>query len=407
MLRNTEMQTSILLPTQRTTSTERWRQRPASDVKDRPTYRLPWGGLFACFYIAVGHVIVSTLVYPHPVAREPMRSKVMALTQHRRPCVLVAGDCRAVFQIRPDILADQIGLPDSAVINIATPGQTPAAILAAYREFAARFQPNPVVVVSISVSLVNDTVAAISRTNELLWSLNPLDRLSLVSPREALTATFLPEWTLFKRIQSRIRPNADGWHPVGSAPFLDNGFQIREDPPRGFGPEALEEGINNFKRHWVARPRLDGIAFKQMQNDLRTLKKSGVQLVILDTPLHPALTKALRGTPDGQTYQVFRRRLAHAFRQMKIPILAYTYDIFDRREPDLLFHDVTQLNPTGAALLSVRVGQDLRALFDEGVLEGRKAGRAWPTPLLHELTSSGRTLDGSFSAESTLEIVHE
>jgi len=331
-------------------------------VGERAFRAAPRGAIAAMLMILFVHVSVVRFIYPTPIARDTMRRKIIALTETDRPTILIAGDCRAAYQVNPTILASGIGQPAGSVVSVATPGQTPAAVLAALREYGDRFARRPVVVISISVTLVNDTVAGMSRTNELLWSLDVWDRRQIVSNEKAVVASFLPEQTLLKQWQAVLRP------ANSSAGYPDYGFETHEDRGKGFSPDALRSAVDSFRRFWVVRPRLRGVAWEQAKRDLHAIVDTGAQVVVLDTPLHPALAMAIADTPDGETYRAFRRMVAEFCQRQNVPLLAYDEGIFDGRNPDPFFYSVTQLNGFGARLLTRRIAADLNDLFDVGML---------------------------------------
>src|SRR5512146_1781320 len=60
--------------------------------------RAPAGVLALVLMLAL-HLVLVSFVYPHPIAREGLRVKVLALTAHSRPAVIIAGDSRAEHQL--------------------------------------------------------------------------------------------------------------------------------------------------------------------------------------------------------------------------------------------------------------------------------------------------------------------
>lgn len=324
--------------------------------------RLPAGALLACFIVLLTHLGVSRLIVPHPIAREPLRRKVIALTEFDRPSLIAAGDSRAQVHIRPGIVAQELGWPEEQVINAGLFLSEPSAVLAAYREFAHRFPPAPIILISVSFYSVNDGITDARYINdEVLWSVGVLDRFRLVPPGRALMATFLPEKACWRLLTDKAFDRA---RPVPHRGFLGKPASGSE----GFSPEVVARQGIELKRCWFAKPRIQGIRWRQFQADLRSLRDGGVQVVILDSPVHPAFADSLADPALKEAHTRFHRQLAELCGQMKVPILQYTCDSFSGYHPDDLFFNLTHLNRRGATLLSEKVGRDLHGLLAQARL---------------------------------------
>ena len=157
-------------------------------------FRWPIGGVYALAFILIAHAVVSLLLVPDPIADQPLRRKVLALTERHRPRMIIAGDSRAQLHVCPDVLAESFGWPASTVVNIGMPLCEVSAVLAVYREFSDRFANNPIMVVSTSIFGVNDGARKKHFIHdETVWSLGVIQRFRLLPPGRAFLATFLPE----------------------------------------------------------------------------------------------------------------------------------------------------------------------------------------------------------------------
>jgi hypothetical protein len=121
-------------------------------------------------------------------------------------------------------------------------------------------------------------------------------------------------------------------------------------------------------RCWFARPRIQGIRWRQFEADLSTLRERGVQVVVLDSPVHPAFSTSLADESLRQVHSRFHRQLAELCGRMNLPILQYSSDDFPGHNPDDIFFNLTHLNLRGATLLSEMVGRDLRRLLVRGII---------------------------------------
>ena len=71
--------------------------------------RLPTGALAAALFVGLCHLVVSVWIVPHPIAREALRNKIITLTEHHRPSLLIVGDSRAQRLLPPLLRALQKG----------------------------------------------------------------------------------------------------------------------------------------------------------------------------------------------------------------------------------------------------------------------------------------------------------
>ena len=336
--------------------------------------------MLACLIVVSVHLFVSRLIVPYPIAREPLRRKVIALTALDRPSVIVAGDSRAQVHIRPDVVAQQLGWPKNEVTNIGLFLCEPSAVSAAYREFAHRFADSPIMLLSVSVYSVNDGITDARYINdETLRSVGVWDRFQLVPVQRALAATFLPEKDAWRLLTDKAHERAQ---PVPQRGFL--GKPAYESD--GFSDEVVARQGSELTRCWFARPRIQGIRWRQFEADLRTLRERGVQVVVLDSPVHPAFSKSLADDSLRQVHSRFHRQLAVLCGTMNVPILQYTSDDFPGYHPDDIFFNLTHLNRRGATLLSEMVGRDLRRLLGRGIIQAPREPPGRGRPRLQDET---------------------
>ncbi len=337
--------------------------RTRAGTVTRVIRRLPAGAIWAVAIITLIHAIVAFVIVPRPVASEPLRRKIIALTRTDRPALIIAGDSRAQVHVGPSIVAEQLGWSPDRVVNIGKPVCEVAAVLASYREFADRFAPSPIVVVSVSPYSVNDGTEDPRFINdEVLWSVGLIDRFRLVPAGRAIRAAFLPERTLWRLLTGRAYERAT---PVHARGFVGKPAYASE----GFAPAVVKKQLAELLRCWYAIPKVDGIRWRQLQADLRGLQAAGAQVVVLDSPLHPAFFELAAGTPAAAAHERFRRGISQLCERLGIPLLQYDVADLPGRDPDEVFFNLTHLNHIGARILSARVGADLRRLLEEGKLD--------------------------------------
>ncbi|UCE60912.1 MAG: hypothetical protein JSU63_04005 [Phycisphaerales bacterium] len=367
---STSSSSSVLEPPAVAVATASLRGRPVESLS--PTGRAPaavsarrWprGGIIACALVAVAHVAISTWVFPHPIAREELRRKVIAIPQGQRPSLIFAGDSRAWWHIDPAVVAENVDLPAGKVVNIAINSCESSGVLAAYREFSDRFAPAPIIVISISAYSINDGVTYRHCLNdEVLWSVGLLDRFRLASVKDAIQATFLPERELANRI-------ARAYYETKAFVPPEEGFwEIPAKGPLDWTSDHTQERLSFIRDVWFENPSMTGIRWRQLEEDLQDLKQGGAQVVLLDSPEHPQLADRLEGTPSGTANAAFHRQLHDLGKRMQIPVLRGGPDWLGDRNADELYCDPVHMNRLGAELFSASIGTELRNLLNRGVL---------------------------------------
>lgn len=326
--------------------------------------RLPCGVLYAFLFIVLIHACFCWIVYPHPLAREDLRRKVVALTEHTRPALIIAGDSRVECAIDPIVLAGAMNLESSLVVNIAVGAGSSSMAVAAFREFGDRFSPNPIVVVSISPHNVSSRGELHERYNaEYYWSIGLVSRFRELSVKDAVRATFAPE----RRLLAQLDQHFHG--PEPDAPFNASGYRALDGPPVEQPGHGYAETIARLDR-WRCFTVGDeeSTPWRQLREDFEELRTLGAQVVVLDAPDHPGFLARLSGTPQGANYARFRATLARVCRDSNIPFLQYTVADIGAVDPDRLFWDGVHLNAIGAEMLSKRVAVDIEQLLARGTL---------------------------------------
>jgi len=320
------------------------------------------GAVIACIVVTSIHTIISSVIFPYPVAQGLLRHKIATLPQFDQVSVIIAGDSRAHVQIIPEVIANELSIPVEKTINIAINSGDSSQTLAAYRELSTHFVHHPIMLLSVSLVTVNDRARDGGvPCQEMLWSIGLLDRFRLVSPQRALLATFLPERELCRR--------ATQFAYTLPKPMAGRGFRGVHSHVQLNSPEAILSRVRRLDYVWYNDADIDGLRWQQLVKNMQTLLHQGVQVVMLDTPEHPAFVRAIKNTPMDDVNTRFHKKLATLCKQLHMPLLRYDVSIFDCHDLDGIFYDLLHVNQTGAELLSQRVGQDLSDLIERGVLQ--------------------------------------
>lgn len=317
----------------------------------------------AIVFVAIIHMTFAWVVYPDPMPRRDLRRKIIPLTQNVTPALIVAGDSRLECGLIPGVLAEHAGLPPADAINMAAPACDLPGALAGYREFAERFQPGAIMVAGVSVVDVNDHADPVLIGDETLWSLGLIERCKLVAPKRAFLSLFIPEREWLRR--NLVEPVLLNW---------DYDRAVAEQGYRGewseheYPPDYLARELRNLDHAWYHEPIFDGARWRLFVDAVRTLRARGVQLVLLDPPIHPAFTNGVAGTAMGADDERFHQQLADFCREEGVPLLRYTARDLCADDPASSFVSLVHLNRTGAKRLSTLVGDELALMQARGLL---------------------------------------
>ena len=235
-------------------------------------------------------------------------------------------------------------------------------VLAACREFADRFASDPIMLLSVSPYSVNDGVTDERFLgDEVLSSVSLTERLRLGPVKRALLGTFLPEKAWWRLLTDDAYEHAD-------LPATNGFLGKLEHSSAGLAPDELTHQADELRRYWFAHPHLAGIRWQLLESDLHILLDKGVQVVVLDSPVHPAVHQALAGTEAAEAFPQFAAQLSDLCARWEVPLLRYAPEDWANCTVDELFFNVTHLSVSGATVLSQRIGTDLGRLIHQGRL---------------------------------------
>ncbi len=319
----------------------------------------PSGAILGVVFIVLIH-IGATALYPRPIARDDLRQRVRTLTAAAaEPLILVAGDSRAHSQVIPRVVAEQVGVSSKTVVNIAAPRSATPTARALYNEFAGRFSRRPLMILNVSLAYGNDGANPTwYLTDELLWSLNLLDRYRVAGTSRAALATFMPERALYRACKHK----AMDWLGGGADQVVDHGGYrgngVNKDMPL---PSAeWDRQIDIYRRNWFGTANVSGAKWQQLRRDIQALLDAGVRVVMTDMPEHPEFHRRLAGTMMERVNSAFDRGLQELAAELSIPLWNYNWSNLGLNNPDDYFVDALHLNEQGALKLSGLVGQDIR-----------------------------------------------
>ena len=320
--------------------------------------RLPFGFLGAALLVTVLHLTVRGL-YPEPLVNDSVIRQARLAVKGESPAIVLAGDSRVQLGVDPGRLNQRLALPQGRVINLAVPFGDSTVFTATYHAFAPHFAPRPIVLFGVSLFSVNDRAVEML-SEEFLQTLRFRERLHVVRPTEAVTSEFLPEKSLWQLSMSPVRD-------------LFPNRVARYDPPipaswnvGKWKPEEAASKLQWVITYWFDRPNIDGLRWRKFSQDMTNLQNEGAQLVVIDSPIHPRMSRALAGTPLEEVNSRFRAKLDDLCAKLGIPVLRYSVADLRAVDVDAVFMDLTHLNEAGAVLLTDRIAGDVARLIAAG-----------------------------------------
>ena len=323
--------------------------------------RLPWGFLGAVAIILTVHLSV-TAMFPQPVAGSFIRKQAWTGLKAGTPAIIIAGDSRMQLGVNPDRLSERLTLPPGTTLNLAQPLGDSTTSLSAYRTFASRFAPRPVLLLGVSLFSINDGSSEMF-SEEFMRSRSLRDRVRIVRTAEAIAAEFLPEkglWELSISPITEVCPT----QAVRYVPPIPASWNVGTWKPRQTAAKMQWVWDN-----WFAEPNLDGIRWDKLVADINDLQALGAQVVIVDMPVHPMVCRELAKHRFDQVFKRFHAKLDQFCDQARIPLLRYEIADSEPAHPDAIFMDLTHLNEAGAAIVTDRMAGDLARLIADGRIQ--------------------------------------
>ena len=317
-------------------------------------------GLLGVVAIIAGTHLAMRLIWPEPFANEFLRRRAAEAIKTVQPRILIAGDSRAQLGLDDHRLGERLGLRRGQVVNLSVPSGDSTMFLAAYREFGGRFAPKPIVLFGVSFFSVSDG-ASETIMDELLWSLPLQERAKIVRPAEAISGVFLPEKFLWLRLTAPVRERFPT-RIVKYNPPIPAFMNMRNSAAAMLNPK----NIKRIKEIWFNRPNIDGVRWAKFVRNMRFLREEGVQLVVVDQPVHPRFLREIANTPVASIERRFHEKLASLCAELSIPLLRYEVADLGNADLDAIFMDLTHFNEAGAAVMTDLVAADLSRLIAAG-----------------------------------------
>jgi len=259
----------------------------------------------------------------------------------------IFGDSQGIDALRPDVMAEELGVPAARIFNFSASGGKPTDSLYLYRTYAERMPNLKRVIYVINEHQLNNADAAEDTKFRfhatLKQRLRALDRDHY---GELLTGWALrsfglrTEWTALLE-----RYRAGTWPPEEDAVFPGGIEPTRWSEPRMRTPEYAEEVADRWFRNWQP----EGVYTEAFAELLMAWRDRGLDVVVAQIPRTPAFDAAVAGK-YGRERDEYLHLVAEAAASA-----GASFEVITAEEAGLSaehFRDVNHVNPDGADAFS-------------------------------------------------------
>lgn len=259
----------------------------------------------------------------------------------------IFGDSQSIDALRPDAMAEALGIPADRIFNFSTSGGKPTDNLYLYRKYAKQM-PNLKKVLYIvnehqlnNADAGNDTKFKFhARLRQRLKAINRDNYGELLTGWALRSFGLRTEWTALLE-----RYRAGTWPPEEEAVFPGGIEPLRWAPPSTKTPEYAEEVAERWFRDWQP----DGVYTDALAELLAAWRERGVEAVVLEIPRMPWFEAAV-AEKYGEEREQYVRMVAEIAARY-----GAAFEVVSAEEAGLTedgFRDVNHMSPDGAAAFS-------------------------------------------------------
>jgi len=277
----------------------------------------------------------------------------LLIEPRRSPAILIAGDSRAQRQIIPAVLRRELGVD---AVNIAVAGGEFISTAKVLRRYGLT-ETKPLLIVSVSSSLVNDGVVPVQI--DCLMAMPWIDQL-WISRSELAELARRKAQVYSECLLARI-----GWFPPKkkkAKDFSEDGFFGIETTLDASDPKAIPIRGGKITHPWYKDLHQDGLRWRVFQTALADIARTGCPILLLNCPCSPTWRQLSRDTFVDAAEKNYSRMLQQeATKYDNVRVLDF-YDGWIEEFPDPLFYDIQHLNRAGAERFTTILAAEIRRL---------------------------------------------
>jgi len=259
----------------------------------------------------------------------------------------IFGDSQSIDGLRPDVMAEALGVPSGCIFNFSVSGGKPTDSLYLYRTYAKKMPNLRKAIYVVNEHQLNNADAGDDTKFKfhanLTQRLKTLDRDNygeLLVGWALRSFGLRTEWTALVE-----RYRAGTWPPEEEAMFPGGIEPLRWADPKTKTPEYAEEVADRWFRDWQS----EGVYTDALTDLLESLRERGVETVVLQIPRMPWFEAAVEEKYAAER-DVYLAKVTEAATKT-----GATFEIIAAEEAGLSeesFRDVNHMNPEGAETFS-------------------------------------------------------
>jgi hypothetical protein len=259
----------------------------------------------------------------------------------------IFGDSQGIDALRPDIMAEALGVPASRIFNFSTSGGKPTDSLYLYRTYAERMPNLKRVIYVMNEHQLNNADAG----EDTKFKFHATLRQRLVALDRDNYGELLVGWALrsfglrteWTNLLERYR--AGTWPPEEDAVFPGGIEPTRWSEPKTRTPEYADEVADRWFRGWQP----EGVYTEAFGELLAAWRERGLDVVVVQIPRMPAFDAAV-AAKHARERDEYVRIVSEAAKAA-----GAAFEIVPAEEAGLdesHFRDVNHMNPDGAGIFS-------------------------------------------------------
>jgi hypothetical protein len=259
----------------------------------------------------------------------------------------IFGDSQSIDALRPDLMAEALGVPADRIFNFSVSGGKPTDNLYLYRTYANRMPNLKKAIYVVNEHQLNNADAGDDTKFKFHATLRQrLKALDRDNYGELLTGWALRSFGLRTEWNGLIgRYRAGTWPPEEEAMFPGGIEPLRWADPKTKTPEYAEEVAERWFRNWQPK----GVYTDALTELLKAWQEHGVEAVVLQIPRMPWF-EATVAKKHAEERDEYLRVVSEAAKET-----GAMFEVVAAEEAGLTeehFRDVNHMNPDGADVFS-------------------------------------------------------
>lgn len=258
------------------------------------------------------------------------------------PILYFAGDSRALWQLRPDVASEHLGVANGKVVNIARIAGHPVEIENFIKKNVDRFK-NATIVISVSAFLFNGAAKTPHHfSKDLIAGENVFEQIRIFMPDNLLTLQNYYNYIVlrfFRKTTNETKFDNYGYSPLSHKISYDllNHERLSGDP-------------------WYKDFYIDSRKVKEIEKSLLNIKKMCKNIVVYNGPFAKTFHDTFK---SYRIYDIEREFDAEVNQMCARHNIKYISYFMEYKLSDNYFADWAHLNDAGSKIFTIRILDDI------------------------------------------------